>query len=342
MVRILSSVSVPDQIGVLQHLRPFRGVGGGQLLQALDLGMQPVEVEAGQLLTEEGEVDPALMVVVSGEVDVTLGQPPVRLACAGPGEILGELAVFGRGQRRTASLRARTDCELLVLEGRDLARLRERGNHVVPALEAAALRAVGARLMATRERLTALGVGRSPAEILAGQRAWLASLRAVLAGSEPRAAIRPTLVGALACSGLFDGASGEWFAALEPLFEARWVRQGDVLFQERDPRPGAWLLADAKVSLIRERCPGVIVELEQVGSGELLGLETLIGASARSASAYVIESGWVFKLDAERYAALEGRRGPAAALMRRAVYDGLCRQLEQANARVLEAAQGAS
>lgn len=340
MVLPLSSVSSTERAGALQHLTPFKGVGAGQLLQALDLGMTPVDVEKGEILVREGEVDPSLMVVVSGAVDVFLGAPPVRLARVGQGELLGEMAVFGRDHRRSATLRTASDCQLLLLDGGDLVALRAAGNGVVAALEAAALRSLGARLMATRERLTVLESGAPREALLQGERAWLQSLRSALARSDTPSE-KPQLIEVLADTGLLRGVKPEWLEALSPLFTARRVRRGELLFRERDRSPGAWLIADASVSLIREKSPGRIVELERVEGGQLLGLETLIGAKGRSASAVVAEPGWVFSLDPVRYAQLEARRTPPAAVLRRAVYDGLCDQLERVNARVVEAARSA-
>ena len=68
-------------------------------------------VEAGRMLTQQGERDDTIFLVLDGIFDVDVGGQTV--AEVGPGAVVGERgSVDGR---RSATLRARTDCRVVVL-----------------------------------------------------------------------------------------------------------------------------------------------------------------------------------------------------------------------------------
>jgi CRP-like cAMP-binding protein len=78
-----------------------------------------------------------MYVIRSGELEVLVSEgdgPPRRVAALGPGEYFGEIALL-ESVPRTATVRALTDCELLVLDkddfdrrvGRSLAALQAMG-----------------------------------------------------------------------------------------------------------------------------------------------------------------------------------------------------------------------
>jgi CRP-like cAMP-binding protein len=86
---------------------------------------------AGEVVLREGELSDALYAIKSGEVEVYGGEPsaPLILARLGAGEIFGEIAAM-EGTRRSASVRAVTDCELLRLEASDLNALLDKHREV--------------------------------------------------------------------------------------------------------------------------------------------------------------------------------------------------------------------
>jgi serine/threonine-protein kinase len=73
-----------------------------------------VSVPAGTRLVTEGELGEDAWVIKSGRVQVSSeAQGDIRLL--GPGDVFGELAILSRGGRRTSSIDAVTDLELLVV-----------------------------------------------------------------------------------------------------------------------------------------------------------------------------------------------------------------------------------
>ncbi len=100
-----------------------------------------VQLKAGDLLLRGGLVDRELFVVLEGKMEVRRGEQPI--ARLGPGEPLGELALFTAPGRRTANVRALTPARLLVMRRRFVERLLNEDAEV------------GARLMVNLARIMA-------------------------------------------------------------------------------------------------------------------------------------------------------------------------------------------
>lgn len=67
-------------------------------------------VAAGDWIVREGEAATAMFVILSGRAEVLVNDDPVREL--GPGSVVGELALL-TGRPRSASVRARRDCEVI-------------------------------------------------------------------------------------------------------------------------------------------------------------------------------------------------------------------------------------
>jgi CRP-like cAMP-binding protein len=78
---------------------------------------RPVKVKAGTPIMAEGEAADHLVLVLDGMVEVQTGG--TALAQLGPGSVLGERASLGQG-RRTATVRALTDCRFVSYQAADL------------------------------------------------------------------------------------------------------------------------------------------------------------------------------------------------------------------------------
>jgi hypothetical protein len=86
---------------------------------------KPTKVRAGTTIMAEGEAADSIVLVLDGLVQVEVGG--TALAELGPGAVLGERALLEQG-RRTATIRALTDCRIVSylaadLSARDLAEL---------------------------------------------------------------------------------------------------------------------------------------------------------------------------------------------------------------------------
>ena len=77
----------------------FETVPADHLAQALR-HFRRVVVEAGTQLMEEGDEDPTVICIADGTVEIETGG--VKLGKAGPGELIGEMALFGDGMRNAS------------------------------------------------------------------------------------------------------------------------------------------------------------------------------------------------------------------------------------------------
>jgi CRP/FNR family transcriptional regulator len=85
-------------------------------LAGLEALVDEVDVDAGTVLTTEGQSGHEFFIILAGSVAVTRGGSP--LATLGPGDFLGEIALVDNGTR-TATATALTACRLLVLAHRE-------------------------------------------------------------------------------------------------------------------------------------------------------------------------------------------------------------------------------
>ena len=122
---------------------PFFAAAPPLVLNNLLPVFRPLAVDAGAAVVEKGALDDSLYLVCRGELEV-LGDDGSRLDGLREGECFGEMALLF-GQPRSATVRATTDCDLLVLDGEDFRRIIDE----FPAV-AAEFRAVAERRRAGR------------------------------------------------------------------------------------------------------------------------------------------------------------------------------------------------
>jgi hypothetical protein len=107
--RLDRSVDALDgDVGLLQRVPMFRPLPLPAVEQ-LARGLEPVAVDEGHAVFEQGDVGDRYYVIERGEADV-VGDGRL-VATLGPGEGFGEIALLRR-QRRTATVVARTDLRL--------------------------------------------------------------------------------------------------------------------------------------------------------------------------------------------------------------------------------------
>jgi voltage-gated potassium channel len=78
-------------------------------------------VPAHNIIVQKGEPADSMFFIMAGEVEVEVPPHPVRL---GPGQYFGEIALL-RDTVRTATVKARKECQLLALDAADFRRLLE-------------------------------------------------------------------------------------------------------------------------------------------------------------------------------------------------------------------------
>ena len=108
----------------------------GQLAKATE----DLEVDAGKVLTREGDLGREFFVIVEGEVSVTKDGQEIRRL--GPGDFFGEIALVYEDARRTATVTAATPLRFFVLTRQSFRSLLEHQ----PEIEEKVMRALEERL----------------------------------------------------------------------------------------------------------------------------------------------------------------------------------------------------
>jgi CRP-like cAMP-binding protein len=136
-----------DAHEILLRMPMFAGVSPPDLARLLELA-PPATIASEVLLMDVGDPGEDLVIVLSGGFAVELGsgEGTLPLAFVGPGEILGEAALFRGGSLRSARVRAVEEGLVLHLDAAVLDELAREGNGVPRALEEAVMRTMARRV----------------------------------------------------------------------------------------------------------------------------------------------------------------------------------------------------
>ena len=113
LVRIdATSESSPEEVKLLRGIPIFAPLPVPEI-ERLAKALSPVRIDAGSAVFRESESGDRFYVIRAGTAEVEIGDRHVRTL--GPGESFGEIALV-RDVPRTATVRARTDLDLLALD----------------------------------------------------------------------------------------------------------------------------------------------------------------------------------------------------------------------------------
>jgi CRP/FNR family cyclic AMP-dependent transcriptional regulator len=323
-------VSVP--IELVEHIPIFRAVPRYHLAQAAEVAMTSFEVGEGETLLVEGETDDALLLVIDGELEVIKGQPGIRVAEVGEGELLGDMALFGNTGRRTATVRTLRPCRLVLIEQTGLDILRVHGNNIVPVLEGAALRTLARRLRQMTELIGKVALGTEFER--SDQPEGLLSRLTGLFGSSPDprpAEPAPLATEVLAGSPAFSGVSPALREQLAMGLEVLPVEAGEVLIREGEFGNAAYILGSGQIDVYAATRAQANERVASLAPGAFFGLVSLVHGNVRSATCFAARPSWVLKLSAEHYDDVQVQGSPEGAALRRAVYTELCAALQHSN-----------
>ena len=143
----------------LRRLPLFAGLNDQDMQRLLDMA-EPVTLQAGEFLMEEGTPGDSAYIILEGEFEILKrsGQQDVIIALRGPGEVIGEISLLDQSPR-TASVRAVRQSHLLRIGQEALQQLLASS----PSATRAVLRTIIERLRNTElavrqnEKMAALG-----------------------------------------------------------------------------------------------------------------------------------------------------------------------------------------
>ena len=143
-----------NKLEVLSGSPLFEMLSNQELEYVADLS-RPRKFQAGQVIFEEGELGDSLFVILQGEVEVVrkdaAGKPAV-LAPLTPPQFFGEMSLIDK-EYRSATVRARTDCELLNLSAENLTTFRKQHKDGFTFVVINIARVLSSRLRETNQRL---------------------------------------------------------------------------------------------------------------------------------------------------------------------------------------------
>ena len=260
------------------------------------------EVHTGEVLWRGGAPVEEIGVLLSGDLRAMVSEGEVGRVL--PAEMIGEAAGFFAGSLRTASLVARSPSKVATLSVSGLRTLRWQRSPVYGALLDGALTTLARRIQLANQRIAGLAQGREAAPVRS-EPALLARLwRSLVPGAptEPCPDLLPLLK---ALPGLAD-ATPELLKPLQAAFQAEPMMEGKALFLEGEQASSAYLVARGNVDVLRHVRGDRAERLATLKPGDVLGINTLIQAGPRTASCVAVGKGWLYRLDASAYEALQG------------------------------------
>lgn len=307
----------------------FKGLATPDVATALQR-FQTLEVEAGVRVIEEGDEDPTLCVVHTGELVVKTGE--TRLGKASAGDLLGEMALFAGGMR-SASVETLTPCKLLVLDWENYDYLRRAKHPIAFAIEDGALETLTDRLRKVGERISRMAEG-TPVQHVRPPQGFFGRVSSMLGsgGVFPARVDGPAV---LAKSPLFAGARPEVLAEVAATFTPVGASKGHFLCTEGEQGDEMYLIATGLVDVLVATHGDKVEVVATLEPGEAFGMCTLVQpGQPRMASCVVKDRMTALSMDKLKWAETATRGDLVGSVLRVAMIRALADQLAYANAQL--------
>lgn len=305
----------------------FAGLADADIQTALQR-FKTVDVDAGVRLIEEGDEDPTLVVVHTGELEVRTGD--TVLGKAGAGELLGEMALFAGGIR-SASVTSLSRCKLLVLDWDNYDYLRRARHPVAFAIEDSALESLSDRLRAVGDRIAALAEG-TPVEHVTPSRGFFDRVASAFGSGGVMAPPRIDGAAVLARSPLFAGTVPEVLAEVAAHFVPMAARRGHFLCTEGETGNDMYVIASGAVDVLVATGDDKVEPVATLEPGEAFGMCALVQpAQPRMASCVAREKVSALTMGKIAWAEVATRGDMVGSTLRVAMIRALCDQLAYAN-----------
>jgi CRP-like cAMP-binding protein len=286
----------------------------------------------GEELLLEGEADRSLCYIVEGHLVATLNG--AKVGRISPGETVGEMAMFGSLDRRSASVTSESSVRMLLLDDEGLRFLRMRDNPVVQRLESQAMRTIAHRLCQADVRIGSLAEG-EPLREREG-RGLLSRLASSLGlgGARPKTPA-PRVSTVLKNTPGFGTRDDSVLDRLGARFTVVAVAQGEPVVKEGEYGEEAFIVAEGRVAVYRSVEGDKVERIAHLGPGHVVGAVALADRGGRSASVRAIEPTWLLRISHDAYRDLEADLGAEGRAFRRGMIDALAAQLRLANEHVV-------
>lgn len=282
--------------------------------------LQPLSLEAGELIMEQGETDYTLVFISQGSVQLMDGD--TRVGGATTRDMLGEVELFGQIPR-VCSVVASGPVHLLVLAYEHYLELCERGNPVVYNLERFAHRRLADRLKWLNEGI-AERAGGTAFELHPRGKGLLGRLGSLLGGSRPPAIDAAAV---LAASPLFSWADGALLQQLAEHFTVERFEPETLLCKQGEVGDRMHVIAEGHVDVCVMTGRSTAETVVRLGPGDAFGDATLPSNGPRSASCVCHEEVVTLTMTREKVGALFAADDPLGSVFRQALLKNLIRQM---------------
>ncbi len=296
--------------------------------------LKPYVIGAGEELLREGEADRSLLIVVDGELMISLGD--VELGRVGVGDVVGEMALFGTFDRRSATVTSTVGpTRLLILDEDALRFLRVQANPMVRNLEAFALTSLFARVQAMEGRIAGmLDPEPIPTPSLLGRLAGVFGL--------PPA---PEVVAVLRLVPGFASRDAGILGKLASRLTLNAIPKGRAVTSRGEDTTDAFMVATGSFGVWHPGPEDYPTLSATLAPGQLCGRVGSAMETVSICTTVALEPSWVVTFPAEVTQELEADATPEAVAYRRGMIDALATQLrlmnEQFLATVLRSAEPA-
>jgi CRP-like cAMP-binding protein len=286
----------------------------------------------GEEILVEGENDRSLCLVLEGTLIATLSG--TRVGRIGAGETIGEMAMFGSLDRRSASVSSETEVRMLLLDDEGLRYMRLRDNPVVQRLESQAMRTIAQRIRSADLRIGQLAEGEQVIERTG--RGMLTRLAAGLglAGRRPSTP-EPRLSAVLRNTPGFATRDDAVLERLASRFHPVAVRDHENVINEGEYGEDAYIIAEGRMAVYRSVDEDRSERVALLGPGHVVGAVALADHAGRSATVRAVAPSWLLRISHTDYRALEADLGAEGRAFRRGMIDAMSAQLRLANEHIV-------
>lgn len=290
------------------------------------------EFGPGEVLLEEGESDRSLLVVIDGALEVSLGGVP--LTTIGPNELVGEMALFGSFDRRSATVSSTAPSTVAVLDQEGLRFLRLGDNPLARQLEGHALRTIASRLRSTDALIAARAAG-APIDH-EGRKGLLGRIASVLGvGGEMPRGPAPRLVEILRAAHGFAGRDENVLHGVAARLQLVAVATGETILEEGKEAEDAYIVGEGQIGVFCSVSPGKQERVATLGPGHVFGVVAMSDTKARTATCRALTPAYLARIPGAVYRQLEQENSAEGRAFRRGLIDALSVQLRLANEHLL-------
>jgi CRP-like cAMP-binding protein len=307
----------------------FAGLEEADAVEAAGF-LQPLAVEAGDVVMDQGEEDHTLAFVVQGAVQLTADG--VKVGAAGSRDMIGEVELFANGPRTCGAV-ASSPTHLSVLAWEHWQELCHRGNPAVFNVERAAHRRISERMRWLNEGIAERTRGTPYA--LAPRRAGIVGSLSRLFGGGARAP-QVDVPAFLRQNPLFGWAEPGQIAEISAALRAERFEAGSTLCRQGEVGDKVYLLVEGEVDVVVLLREGHAERIATLQPGELFGDAALAQNAPRSASVVCQQDVVALTMDREKYSQLFSVNEPVGSVFRQAILRNLIRQLQATQARYVQ------